>query len=130
VTALGARPVSALSGGELARVLFARALAQEAAVILADEPTAGLDPAHALGLFDVLQGLASHGRSVIVALHDLSLAARFCHDVVMLAGGRVAGAGAAADVLTADRLAPVFGARMAVGMIDGVAIVVPVEPLR
>lgn len=130
VAGLAHRAVNELSGGELARVLVARALAQEAPVILADEPTAGLDPAHALGLFQVLERLAADGRTIVVALHDLSLAARFCHDVVMLGGGRVAAAGPAGDVLTTERLAPVFGATMAVGMLGGVPAVVPVDARR
>ncbi|MGD9802875.1 MAG: ABC transporter ATP-binding protein [Hyphomicrobiaceae bacterium] len=126
---LADRPVSELSGGELARVLFARALAQEAPVILADEPTAGLDPAHALGLFEVLGRLAADGRTIVVALHDLSLAARFCHEVVMMASGSVVASGSPAETLTDARLQSVFGARMAVGSVGGVPVVVPVEPL-
>ncbi|MDX2159478.1 MAG: ABC transporter ATP-binding protein [Hyphomicrobiaceae bacterium] len=128
VAHLAERSVSALSGGELARVLVARALAQAARVILADEPTAGLDPAHALGLFEVLQRLAAEGRTIVVALHDLSLAARFCHDVVVLGEGRVAAAGPAPETLTAERLSQVFRARMAVGTLGGVPVVVPVAP--
>jgi iron complex transport system ATP-binding protein len=126
---LAERPVSELSGGELARVLFARALAQEAPIILADEPTAGVDPAHALGLFEVLGRLATEGRTIVVALHDLSLAARFCHEVVMLARGRLVASGPPAEVLTVPRLEEVFGARMATGYVAGVPVVVPVSPL-
>lgn len=129
VVHLADRPVSEVSGGELARVLFARALAQEAPVILADEPTAGLDPAHALGLFEALVGLAAGGRTIVVALHDLSLAARFCHEVVMLAEGGIAVAGPSSEVLTPSALGPVFGARMAVGTVGGVPSVVAVSPL-
>ena len=125
---LADRPVAEISGGELARVLFARALAQETPVILADEPTAGLDPAHALGLFEVLARLAADGRTIVVALHDLSLAARFCHEVVMLAEGRIAAAGPPSLALTPERLEAVFGVRMAVGIVGGVPVVVPVSP--
>ncbi|MGE0698972.1 MAG: ABC transporter ATP-binding protein [Hyphomicrobiaceae bacterium] len=125
---LADRSVAGLSGGERARVLFARALAQEAPAILADEPTAGLDPAHALGLFEVLRRLAAEGRTLVVALHDLSLAARFCDDVVLLHDGRVAATGPPAETLTAGRLAHVFGVRMGVGVVDGVPAVVPVAP--
>ena len=123
------RPVSALSGGELARVLIARALAQEAPIIVADEPTAGLDPAYALGLFEVLSRLATDGRTIVVALHDLSLAARFCHEVVVLASGRVVAKGPSADVLIPPTLEMVFGAKMAVGSVGGVPAIVPVSPL-
>lgn len=129
VAHLAERSVSELSGGELARVLFARTVAQEASVILADEPTAGLDPAHALALFDVLERLASEGRTVVVALHDLSLAARFCHEVVLLAGGRVVAAGAPRETMTEARLASVFGVRMAVGEVAGAPTVVPLSPM-
>ena len=129
VAHLADRAVSEVSGGELARVLFARALAQEAPVILADEPTAGLDPAHALGLFEALGRLAAEGRTIVVALHDLSLAARFCHEVVLLAQGRTAATGSPVEVLTPLRLEPAFGARMAVGTVGGVPAVVPLSPL-
>ncbi len=122
---LASRPVDQLSGGERARVLFARALAQESRVILADEPTAGLDPAHAIALFSGLQGLATEGRAVAIALHDLGLAARFCHEIVILAEGRVAVAGPAAHVLRAETLAPVFGIEIVCGQVAGVPVIVP-----
>jgi iron complex transport system ATP-binding protein len=125
VTHLAERPASELSGGELARVLIARAVAQEASIILADEPTAGLDPAHALALFDVLERLATVGRTVVLALHDLSLAARFCHEVVLLAGGRVVATGPPAETMTEEALATVFGVRMAIGEVGGVPAIVP-----
>lgn len=123
--ALANRPADQLSGGELGRALIGRALAQQASVILADEPAAGLDPAHALDLFAVLQRLAHEGRAVAVVLHDLSMAARFCHDVVVLGAGRVAAAGAAADVLTQACLEPVFGVHFAIGEIDGLPVLLP-----
>src|SRR5262249_13317369 len=85
---LAGRPVSDMSGGERARVLVARALAQEPQALLADEPAAGLDPAHQLALFHHFARLASAGRTVVVALHDLSLAARFCHRIVLMQAGR------------------------------------------
>ena len=129
VAHLADRAVSEVTGGELARVLFARALAQEAPIILADEPTAGLDPAHALGLFEALGRLAAEGRTIVVALHDLSLAARFCHEVVLLAQGRFAATGSPVEVLTPLRLEAAFGARMAVGTVAGVPAVVPLSPL-
>jgi iron complex transport system ATP-binding protein len=125
LAALADRPADQLSGGELGRALIGRALAQQASIILADEPAAGLDPAHALELFGVLSRLALEGRTVAVAHHDLSMAARFCHDVVVLDAGRVAAAGSAADVLTQACLEPVFGVRFAIGAIDGVPIVLP-----
>jgi iron complex transport system ATP-binding protein len=90
------RPVTELSGGELARVLMARVLAQETPVVLADEPTAGLDPAHQLALLDRLAVEAAAGKTVAVAIHDLSLAARYCRAATggMRSGRRNAGRGA------------------------------------
>lgn len=122
---LANRPADRLSGGELGRALIGRALAQDSAIILADEPAAGLDPAHALDLFGVLQRCARDGRTVAVALHDLSMAARFCHDIVLLDAGRVAAVGETAHVLAPVCLEPVFGVHFAIGDIDGVPVVLP-----
>jgi len=127
VAAVAGRPVSELSGGELARVLMARALAQETAVLLADEPTAGLDPAHQLALFDRLAALARAGRTVLAAMHDLSLAARYCTRVVLLKDGRMLADGPPRDVLTEPRLAEAFGIRARLATVDGVTIVVPLS---
>ncbi|MFM9849488.1 MAG: ABC transporter ATP-binding protein [Hyphomicrobiaceae bacterium] len=129
VSGLAHRPVSQLSGGERARVLVARALAQESRVLIADEPTAGLDPAHALGLFGTFGQLAAEGRAVIVALHDLTLAARFCHHVVLLVAGRVAADGPAADVLQPAPLSAAFGVTIANGLVADVPVVLAVAPL-
>lgn len=129
VEALADRPADHLSGGELARVLLARALAQETPIILADEPTAGLDPAHALAFFELLRRLAADGRAIAVAVHDLSAAARFCHDVVLLARGCVLASGPAGDVLTAERLGPAYGVRMLVGQLDELPVVLPAAAL-
>ena len=129
ITPLADRPVSQLSGGERARVLVARALAQEAPLLIADEPTAGLDPAHALALFALFERLATEGRTIIVALHDLSLAARFAHHILLLANGRVAASGPPADVLTPRYLEPAFGVSVLCTNADGLPIVVPVSTL-
>lgn len=129
VSGLAHRPVSQLSGGERARVLVARALAQESRVLIADEPTAGLDPSHALGLFGTFRQLAAEGRAVIVALHDLTLAARFCHHVVLLVAGRVAASGPAADVLQPGTLSAAFNVTIANGLVADVPVVLAVAPL-
>ncbi|MBM9402701.1 ABC transporter ATP-binding protein, partial [Gluconacetobacter azotocaptans] len=107
--ALRDRPASRLSGGERARMGLARALAVEAPYLLADEPVAALDPAHALAVMDVFRRLAAGGAGVVVVLHDLMLAARFCDRIVLMHAGQVAAQGRPADVLTDAALRAVYG---------------------
>lgn len=107
--ALRARPVDQLSGGELARALIARALAQDTPLLMVDEPIAGLDPAHQIGAMETFRALADEGRCVIASLHDLGLAARYCTRLVMMDAGRIVADGVPAAVLTPDLLARVFG---------------------
>ena len=102
------RRMDELSAGERARLLFARALAVGAPVLLADEPAAHLDPAHQLRLMELLRTEASRGTAVIVTLHDLSLASRFCDKVVVMNDGQVVADGAANEVLDDTVLRSVF----------------------
>lgn len=106
---LGRRPATRLSGGELARVLIARVIAQDTPLILADEPIAGLDPAHQLSVLALLRRLAQGGRTVLVSIHDLGLAARYCDRLIVMAQGRVIADGAPAEVLTPEVLRGSFG---------------------
>lgn len=117
VETLADRPVTTLSGGEAARVLLARALAAEPALLLADEPVSHLDPYHQIGVMEVLRRLADDGAAVIAVLHDLGLAARYCDRLVLLAGGRVAADDWPGAVLTEETLAQVFG--ISARVIDG-----------
>lgn len=119
------RPITHLSGGERTRVLLARALAVEPDVLLADEPVAGLDPAHRLDVMTMLRDLASSGAGVVVVTHDLTLAARFCDRLVLLHGKQVAAEGSPATVLSAVNLARCYGIRAHTGSADGAAFVVP-----
>ncbi len=103
------RIATRLSGGEQGRVLIARALAQETPLLIADEPIAGLDPAHQIATMQVFQTLASEGRSVLVSLHDLGLAARHCSRLLMMERGRLVADGAPGAVLTPENVNRVFG---------------------
>ena len=103
------RPATALSGGEQARVLIARALAQETPLLMADEPIAGLDPAGQIATMRVFADLAQEGHAVLVSLHDLGLAARHCSRLVLLNQGKLVADGLPREVLSEQNLREVFG---------------------
>lgn len=107
--ALAKRPATELSGGEQARALIARVIAQATPLILADEPVAGLDPAHQFALMRLFRKIAGEGKAVFVSLHDLGLAAASCTRLVMLHRGRVVADGPPGEVLSPERLSQVFG---------------------
>jgi iron complex transport system ATP-binding protein len=123
------RPVTELSGGERARVLLARALATQSAVLLADEPVATLDPRHQLIVLEILQERARAGATVVAVMHDLALAARFADEIVLLGGGRIACRGAPAEVLTEARLAASFGIEATVAVERGRLLVAAQRPV-
>ena len=127
VDGLAERVFPTLSGGEQARASFARVLAQEAPVLLLDEPTAALDIRHQEAVLGVARGAASAGSAVVVVLHDLSLAAAYADRVCLLHAGRVAADGPPDDVLTAERLGEVYEHPVAVTRVDGSLVVVPVR---
>jgi iron complex transport system ATP-binding protein len=108
-TAFAERRMDELSAGERARVLFARALATGAPILLADEPAAYLDPAHQLRLMGLLREEAARGTAVAVTLHDLALASRHCDEILVLHEGRVAASGTPDEALSDTALANVFG---------------------
>lgn len=101
---LAHRTITRLSGGERRRVLFARALASEPDILFADEPTSGLDPFHQLHLMELLRKLSRMGKSVVVVLHDLTHASRFCDRLVLLREGEVLASGNASEVLSPKHL--------------------------
>ena len=106
------RPVDQLSGGERQRVAIAMALAQQTPVLLLDEPTANLDLAYQPAIMQLLRDAVADGKTVVVAVHDLTLAAQFCDRIVLMSDGRCVATGAPSDVLTADLIARVYGANV------------------
>ena len=125
------RDLDLLSGGERRRALLARALAQDAGILLLDEPGAHLDLRHQVELFDLLKTLSRQcGATVVLSLHDLNLAALFADRIVLLREGRVLAAGPAGEVLAPDAVQAAFG--IAVDALPhpryGVPIIVPVLP--
>jgi len=121
------RPATALSGGEKARVLIARALAQDTPLILADEPAAGLDPAYQIALMRVFRDLAGEGRGVIASMHDLGLSARWCTRLVLLNGGKIVADGSPEEVLTPETLHAIYGVSGFFGVADGGLVVQPLD---
>jgi iron complex transport system ATP-binding protein len=120
------RLLGTLSGGEKQRAVVARALAQDARIVLLDEPTAALDIGHqqqALDLLDLLRGESE--LTLVCAMHDLTLAAQYADRMVLLDGGRVVADGAPAEVLTETLIAAHYGASIDVVPVDGRIAVVP-----
>jgi len=102
------RAYPTLSGGEASRALLARALAQETAVILLDEPTASLDIRHQELVMGVIRRLAESGKAVLVVLHDLNLAAAYADEIALLHRGRLVALGSPGDTLTAPLLSEIY----------------------
>jgi iron complex transport system ATP-binding protein len=112
---LAGRRLEAMSGGERQRLLLARALAQEPLLLLLDEPTTHLDITHQVRVLElVLEQCRADGLAALVVVHDLTLAAQYCDRLVLIGGGRIVARGTPAEVLTAERIASVYGARVGV----------------
>lgn len=118
IESLRARRADELSGGERARARLARVLAVEAEVLLADEPVAALDPMHQLRVMELLRARCQAGQTVIVVLHDLTLASRFCDRLLLLDRGSAVASGAVETVLGPEHLRRVYGIRAIIGEHD------------
>ena len=131
IDALAARHVHTLSGGERQRVLIARALVQDAPVLLLDEPTTALDVGHQQDVLELVDDLRrERGISVLTTLHDLTLAGRYADRLQLLVDGRTEAEGAAADVLTDEHLSRFYGARVRVLSLDDGIVIVPGRRVR
>jgi iron complex transport system ATP-binding protein len=114
VERLAERSITAVSGGERQRVLLARALAQDTPALLLDEPTASLDINHQVRTLELVRELADEGKTVVAAIHDLNLAAHYCDELRLLAGGEIRAGGDPEDVLSEDSLESAFDTRAVV----------------
>ncbi len=112
--ALADRKTDTLSGGEIARVHFARALAANTPLLIADEPVAALDPLHQLSLAALLTKFVDNGGGALVVLHEVALAARIATRLVWMQGGKIVADGPPEETLTAERMREIYGVRAAV----------------
>lgn len=106
--ALRNRDINALSGGEQTLVMIARVLAQQTPLILADEPMQGLDPNHQIKIMELFKKIAGENKGIIIVMHDLSLAARFCDKLILLNEGHVLDSGPPRKVLSPENLKDAF----------------------
>jgi len=113
------RRTDTLSGGETARVHFARAFSAEASLLVADEPIAALDPRHQFRILDLIKSFVENGGGALVVLHDIELAARYATDIIWMKEGQIVSTGTPADTLTAELLESLYQVRAEV---DGTRI--------
>ncbi|RJL32418.1 ABC transporter ATP-binding protein [Bailinhaonella thermotolerans] len=126
---LADRDLDELSGGQRQRAWISMALAQGTDLLLLDEPTTYLDLAHQVEVLDLVRSLHTHGRTIVMVLHDLNLAARYADRLVAMKSGRIIAQGAPAEVLTEELLEEVFGltARVIEDPVAGTPLVVPIS---
>jgi iron complex transport system ATP-binding protein len=128
LTAFADRPLDTLSGGERQRAMVARALAQEAPVLLLDEPTTALDVGHQQDVLELVDRLRrDHALTVVSTMHDLTLAGQYADRLLLLDHGEVVVSGPPDEVLTQENLARFYGARVRVLVDGGALVVVPVR---
>jgi iron complex transport system ATP-binding protein len=130
LTSFASRPVTELSGGEVQRAVLARALVQQAPILLLDEPTSALDIGHQIGVLELVDELRrEHGLSIVSAMHDLSSASRFADELALLDQGSLVASGAPAEVLTEETLSRHYQTPVQVMTgVDGGVVIVPLRP--
>ncbi len=120
-------PVDTLSGGERARVFLSRALAVEPELLMVDEPISGLDPGYQLDVMQKFRQLSESGMGIICVIHDLTLATRYCHKLVMLSEQKIISAGKPEQVLSSENIARCYNIKVHKGEAEGHAFVIPIE---
>jgi iron complex transport system ATP-binding protein len=120
-----------LSGGEQQRVLVARSVAQEAKVLLLDEPTSNLDIKHQLEVMELTQNLVeTQGLAAVIAIHDLNLAARYCDKILMMKNGVIFAAGAPSTVLSVENIGEVYGVEVEINYSRNNLFIVPIASIN
>ncbi len=128
---LAMRYFNEISGGQQQQVLIARALAQEASILLLDEPTSDLDIKHQLEVMETVRKLVRDREiASVITIHDLNLASRYADRIVMLKNGLIFAAGDAASVLSARNIAEAYGVQVSINKVEGRPHIIPVCPLR
>lgn len=119
------RPFESLSGGEKARVLIARTLAQGTDIIIADEPAAGLDPAHQIEMMALFKDLVKMGKTVLVSLHDLPLASSYCDRILLMKEGEIIADAPPGEALSDPLMEKAFGISVRTLNEEGQTLVIP-----
>jgi len=125
---LAGRKIGQLSGGEIQSIVIARVLAQQTQAILLDEPTANLDIGRQVYILNLMKGLSrQEGLTLVIALHELNLAAQYCDRLVLIDGGKIKCQGTPSEVITAENIEQVYGNGSYVGShpLSGLPVVLP-----
>ncbi|PVX23038.1 MAG: ABC transporter ATP-binding protein [Candidatus Bathyarchaeum sp.] len=127
---LALRNFNELSGGEQQKALIARSLVQEAKILLLDEPTSNLDIKHQLEVMELSKELVTKQKlSVVIAIHDLNLASRYSHKIVMMKKGKIFAAGNASSVLTPENIQSVYGVEVTINYHNKIPNIIPIKSL-